>query len=663
MTRLEQQGRSERKWTVAWAAIRRVARFGGKAIRRGPEYVRGTARFALSVEAMKAQRRVRDNRLRACAIQRGFQTIGVQHADHSAVYEYFASRTAPRFHFAAADIEIIVESVPPSLRALTIAEADAIVHGRFAFRGLGTRLFPGDVDWAATVDDSVSWRWDLNRHRYFVELAAAFHYTGETKYLRRVVALWEQWIAQNSRWQATSWEAPFEVAARLNNWMWTFFLILHAGTAAGCKWGDVVGSMVEHAEHLSHTLEYHWPNNHLLLEAKALAEFAMLFPEFDPRGRYLRRGRKVLVREIQRQVLADGGHSELVPMYHRIVTGELTEWLALLRKNQVAIGRALRDQIEKMSVVSATLLRNDGTMALFGDSASDDNYIRFEPAVRDGRHLNYWIGPPPRAVARDGGRTAPGLLSILPEMGYAVIQDAAHPTKVHITMDVGDFIRNSAPDHGHCDALSFELHARGRRVVIDPGMFFSCQDAEAWRRYLRSTSAHNTVTIDGREQSQLLGSSDVGKRAKVRLLEAGGHVGSAMVRASMQPYWGNGQRGVIHTRTLRYESGGAIEIEDEIGGVGEHLLTWHFHFAPDLSAYMGQGGECEVVDDRGRGVLWLATPQPSAGSFRAWVARGSRRPMLGWSSENSTTLLPASVAVYEIRTSLSFKAAFSMRCL
>ncbi|MBC7791525.1 MAG: alginate lyase family protein [Anaerolineae bacterium] len=621
-----------------------------------------TAKFYASAFVLRMDHWVSGTSLGRRAAQAGLRRIGALPSDHTLVRLYFQSRRAPSFHFSESDIAGIIDSVPMPLKLETIGSAEAIVRGRFAFRELGQLVFESEVDWRATIDDNVSWRWDLNRHRYFIELATAHHYTGERRYLSRLSALWEHWIARNPSDGETNWDQPFEVAARLNNWLWAFFLLLQASRKEEVRWVEIVSSMTEHAAHLYRTLEYHWPNNHLLLEAKALMEFGMLFPEFDPDRRFLRRGRAILLREIECEVLPDGGHSELSSMYHRIVAGELSEWLLVARRNSISIPDALAERIARMASVTAALSRPDGTVALLGDSAADDNYIRFDPARRDARHLNYWLLPEPSVPASRAVTTTTELLTLLPDMGYAVIRDQITDAKVHITVDVGQFIRNPAPDHGHCDALSFELYAGDRPLLIDPGVFFPNRDAGPWRQYFRGTSAHNTVSIDGREQSELLAMSDVGDRAEVRLLGSSSAGRTATVRASVRPYWAATAADVLHTRAIRYTSPGSIDVEDDITGAGEHTLTWHYHFAADLDVSMDEERGCEARDSGGRIVLHIA-PVSTNGNLSGRLVRGCNLPRLGWVSLNSTLVSPTTVAVYEVRRALPFRAEFKITCL
>jgi hypothetical protein len=57
-------------------------------------------------------------------------------------------------------------------------------------------------------------------------------------------------------------------------------------------------------------------------------------------------------------------------------------------------------------------------------------------------------------------------------------------------------------NHGHFDALSFELAAHGRSLIVDPGRYTYSEAGDInWRVHFRGTAAHNTVCVDGRHQT------------------------------------------------------------------------------------------------------------------------------------------------------------------
>ena len=67
------------------------------------------------------------------------------------------------------------------------------------------------------------------------------------------------------------------------------------------------------------------------------------------------------------------------------------------------------------------------------------------------------------------------------------------------------------PGHGHCDLFSFEWSCGSQRVICDTGVY-AYQDP-IMRPYVRSTAAHNTVRVDGEEQSEIWQEFRVARRA------------------------------------------------------------------------------------------------------------------------------------------------------
>ena len=55
--------------------------------------------------------------------------------------------------------------------------------------------------------------------------------------------------------------------------------------------------------------------------------------------------------------------------------------------------------------------------------------------------------------------------------------------------------------HGHYDLLSVEAFAGGRPLVVDPGRFTYAEEPPNLRRWFKGTAAHNTVCVDGLDQT------------------------------------------------------------------------------------------------------------------------------------------------------------------
>lgn len=73
--------------------------------------------------------------------------------------------------------------------------------------------------------------------------------------------------------------------------------------------------------------------------------------------------------------------------------------------------------------------------------------------------------------------------------------------------------------HGHADALSVEVRHDGVDLLADPGTFCYHGQPE-WRQYFRSTLGHNTLQVDGADQSVSGGPFLWTRHARSRVLVA-----------------------------------------------------------------------------------------------------------------------------------------------
>ena len=80
-------------------------------------------------------------------------------------------------------------------------------------------------------------------------------------------------------------------------------------------------------------------------------------------------------------------------------------------------------------------------------------------------------------------------------------------------VDVNGLTPSVAPGHSHADTFHFVLHVFGSPFIIDTGVSTYSPGPE--RAYERSTQAHNTVTIENKDQSEVYGSFRVGRKASV----------------------------------------------------------------------------------------------------------------------------------------------------
>ena len=88
--------------------------------------------------------------------------------------------------------------------------------------------------------------------------------------------------------------------------------------------------------------------------------------------------------------------------------------------------------------------------------------------------------------------------------GYTVMRRARPAGDVLLAMDHGYLGYLSIAAHGHADALAVWLHLGDRPVLADAGTYLY-HSGGAWRTHFRGTAAHNTLCVEGADQSTMSG--------------------------------------------------------------------------------------------------------------------------------------------------------------
>ena len=111
----------------------------------------------------------------------------------------------------------------------------------------------------------------------------------------------------------------------------------------------------------------------------------------------------------------------------------------------------------------------------------------------------------------------------------------SHDHRILIGIDHAALGFGTIAAHGHADALSFQMYVNGLPVFIDPGTYIYHCDTESRNAY-RKTENHNTVCINGRDQSEMLGAFLWGKRAESQLISHSNAQGKIELTASHDGY-------------------------------------------------------------------------------------------------------------------------------
>ncbi len=246
---------------------------------------------------------------------------------------------------------------------------------------------------------------------------------------------------------------------------------------------------------LSHNLEYHLLGNHLLENGLALFFGAVYFRDH----KMLDRAKKVIMPELKEQILNDGGHYERSPMYHNIILHRLLDCYKFGTESvwttQEAILPMFKTKASSMLSWLSTIVYQNGDIPMVKDAAPGIALPVLELFDYAKSLKIDW--EPGNLTDSDFRKRAEG--------EYEFFYDIGVPSPAY------------QPGHSHADTFSFELHFKGQPMIIDPGV--STYESGPVREKQRSTTFHNTVSVEGRNSSRVWGAFRVAQRASVTVLE------------------------------------------------------------------------------------------------------------------------------------------------
>ncbi len=402
-----------------------------------------------------------------------------------------------------------------------------------------------DEDWNAPGKDKL---WLYNLH-YFDDLRAE-NESERADWHRNLIALW---IVQNPPGSGNGWE-PYPLSLRIVNWIkWAI-----AGNTLQPEWTQ---SLAVQVRFLRRSLEWHLLGNHLLANAKALF-FAGLFFEGREADEWRQKGLKIYRDQLREQILPDGGHFELSPMYHSIILEDLLDVLNISAAYPNLISNKEIERwkltVNRMRRCLKVMTHPDGEISFFNDAAFG---ISIPPTALENYAVDLKLGVSEQPV--EG-------ITYLENSGYIRVQYG----ETVALLDVAQIGPDYLPGHAHADTLSFELSVHGERVIVNSGTSVYGSGAERLRQ--RTTAAHSTVEIDGQNSSEVWSGFRVARRARPFNLEISDEADGFTIHCSHDGY--KRLRGKnICTRMWQFTKERLCVIDQVSGPHNQAIARFYFH--------------------------------------------------------------------------------------
>jgi hypothetical protein len=628
------------------------------------------------------------NRLRCMSVAEvGYR---IQQAAVKGVAKRVRTRAAPPLPRART---FAVHDAPPlgaAEREALLADADSICAGHvvlFAERRfdvgvppqwnrdpesgvVGPAIYAGDI--AITNRElvgDIKHVWELNRHLHLVRLAQAWAVTRDEAWLHALRQQLRSWLDQCPPLTGPNWTSSLELGIRLINWSLVWQLVDADGDQKGNGLfaheegerlrADWLDSIHAHCTAIARHLSRHSSaNNHLIGELAGLYVGASVWPCWKASGAWLEQARRELEHEAQAQFSRDGVNREQAFAYHifssefLFVAGLVGQacghpfsrgyWTSLQRALRFL--RSVRDVGGNVPMVGdaddGIVFRLDAPgsdraaqLLALGDAVlrrQDANFVSEHPGVRWLLHTL-----PGKRPETDPHESETGWA--FPDGGYLLF--GAHfgeANEIKGMVDCGPLGYLGIAAHGHADALAVNLSVGGEECLVDPGTFSYWQEPK-WRDYFRGTSAHNTVRIDGLDQSVSGGRFMWLRKARASIERMPQSPHEFDFRGSHDGYERLADP-VRHMRSVRFDAAtSSLVVKDEFSAKKHHQVELFWHFAPGLSVRLDSSG-LHV-----RGKRFALQMHAQGADLSLELVRANENPPLGWYSRCYESRQPCDV--------------------
>lgn len=567
--------------------------------------------------------------------------------------------------------DIRPEDVPQKWMNGTVAAAEKLLRHRYNYLALGEISLGEEINWNREYKrgintpllfgpwmdyrDSKSYGdfkyfWELPRLQHLITLAKAYYLTSDEKCAEEVVKQIESFIKQSPYLRGVNWIMPMEASIRLISISWVTAFLREYLMRDKHACGLIQRIVRTHVEYVAKNFSaYSSANNHLVAEAAGVFIAGICFSQLDGMNKHRRNAYDILCREIAHQFYQDGVNREQTTHYHIACYNCFLLAGLLGRDNGLDFPAEYWKALEKAADFVCAFADSDNSIPHIGDSDDGKMVVLSEAETNAAQSLlaaasvlfnradlktkaksfdemSFWL-------LGKNGRDKFGSLknaeSVLAtnkfEHGGYYILNSNKGSKVKMIFDCGPLGFESIAAHGHADALSFILNAHDRPYFIDTGTYTYIAD-NPYRNYFRSTRAHNTIVIDGKDQSQTAGPFLWTQKADSFVEQwvsnehcdevAGNHNGYHRL-----------QDPVTHRRAIKFDKEQeAITLDDYLEMKAGHKIEQYFHLAPACNVENINSNIWEITNAGKK--IKLAVDN----KLNCRVYIGSENPICGWFS-------------------------------
>lgn len=474
----------------------------------------------------------------------------------------------------------------------TIALAERIVRREFVFtlrwdmeKTNEPIVFPDAIDWLAQPGDDQEFVYAFNRMRFWITLGQAYLLTGDEKYANSFTLQLKSWVSTVKREDpscAKAWRT-IEAGIRMEYWMKAIRYFQNSPALTDRFLDLFTDSMHEHMRYIMGIWNsYNLLSNWGVLANHGLFVASVLLPQDPFTKECTKEALERLDQELRMQVYDDGVQWEQSAMYHNEVLHDYLDVIILARTLRIPLPHGFADKVHSMATAAAIWQKPDGTEPMSGDSDRIDQrdlmekaaIVFYDPFIRSKgeEHVSF------DALWDIGARNAKRYETMRPKKRGDSLSVLSDSGQVYYQKE-GTYIRFKAgtlgAGHGHADQLHLDLFADGEDVLVDSGRYTYVPKPDRYE--FKNSSAHNVITVDGKNSYSCKDSWEYSKMSKAYGLRWKEKDGICLFQAGHLGYY---QDGVFVSRTVIVLTPKLLVIADRLYGDRPHTMEARFHFNP-----------------------------------------------------------------------------------
>lgn len=457
---------------------------------------------------------------------------------------------------------------------------------------------------------------ELSRSHFLLHLALAYQFTRESKYAQKAYDLIQDWIDENPLMYSINWCCSMDVGIRAMNWIWALSILNNYPIPEDIT-NKIKGSLYQHGWFIYHNLEgniFGYNNNHYFSDIVGLLHISVFYRKDKAGAKWFDYSLKEFYRELRLQILPCGMLYEGSTHYNRLVLELIIPSITLLQRNGYSIPTDIMGRFESMFDFTKQIIMPDGTFPIIADQDNGRGLPWGADDINDMRYLLSLgasifnradfksLGNGYNIYCAVFGGSYNDFNSIpdetyLPESTY--IRDAGFAVMrkennyLIFNADNQGMYKDSGTTiyHTHSDWFSFVLAVKGVSFIVDPGTYVYSSDADK-RNLFRSTSMHNTVTVDGKDQEEIDPKTlwNMVRKGRVEVMKWVSNSREDVIACSHNGYE-RLDNPVNHSRSIRFDKQSNIwQITDTINSSGKHHVESHFHLAEGVSIERNEAG-------------------------------------------------------------------------